>query len=290
MRLVALALLIGCPDPDNDTDTDTGTNDVVRIGFSVDDTANQTYTDADALTWKGSFVYDAVTRGIEVDGSWSGPWPVLFDDGSVADGGHEPDGAVAGDHVWGIEVLFPSPSEVTYLEYGLIRGSDAVWLWEGPNGEIEVPAGATGSLTAPGLVLPEFGNIELQFRLDVSNSGAALAPDFQGASYTDIKLKANVWGWVEYPMRDDGLVSDSIADDDVYSLRLSDVAGPHDGLAHVGDDVQFVFVLDGVEYKAGGVGATEGASAFSCPLDADCVEEVLAPHATTHNPSFVAGP
>ena len=51
---------------------------------------------AAGLAWKGSMVYDATTRVATIDGSWTGPFPMLYDDGPWNQGGHEPAGATAG--------------------------------------------------------------------------------------------------------------------------------------------------------------------------------------------------
>src|SRR6266852_4305066 len=86
----------------------------VAVNFSVDDTANKSYT-ADAtgksdLQWKGAMIYDSTKNTITADPTWGGPWAVLYDDGPWTSGGHEPDGATAGDHIWGVAVFVTPPA------------------------------------------------------------------------------------------------------------------------------------------------------------------------------------
>jgi hypothetical protein len=251
-------------------DTDVADTDVpvfVALEFSVDDRANQTYTVADGLAWKGSLAFDAVTGLAAFDPSWVGPYPMLYDDGPVALGGHEPHDAVADDHVWGVSVQLPSPATELGFEYGAVRGSvsgqDGVWIWVGPNGAFTVPAHATGYITAPGLVLPAFGEVDLKLTIDVSHNGAQLAPDFQGVAYSSVAVKGNAWAWAEVVMTDDGTGADAVANDGVYTFLLSSAVGPHEGLLFVGDMTQFVFVLDGAEYRSGGQSSTAGVLAAS---------------------------
>jgi hypothetical protein len=73
----------------------------VAVNFTVDDTANKVYQ-AGYLQWKGSFVYNPTTRIITFDDTWADPLIPLYDDGPWKSGGHEPVGAVAGDHKWGV--------------------------------------------------------------------------------------------------------------------------------------------------------------------------------------------
>jgi len=71
--LIALALT-GCSDDDSDGPAEFRRPDgTVGVDFSVDDTANQTYTAGDGLAWKGSFGFDSKTRVLAYDPGWSGP-------------------------------------------------------------------------------------------------------------------------------------------------------------------------------------------------------------------------
>ncbi len=130
-------------------------SDTVAVNFTIDDSANQIYESSDGLAWKGSFNYDPATRLLTFDGAWGGPFPMLYDDGPWTEGGHEPEGATADDHVWGITVWISNTSEAT-LEYGAIsgsvNGSDGAWIWEGANGTVTITAGATTAVDATGLV------------------------------------------------------------------------------------------------------------------------------------------
>lgn len=239
----------------------------VAINFTVDDTANATYTESDGLAWKGSFSFDSDTSVITFDGSWAGPYPMLWDDGGWDAGGHEPQGQVAGDHIWGVTVWFASPEVDTLFEYGAVRGSvdggDGTWIWVGPNGSLVVPADSTAAIDASGLIIGEFGTVDLRLTLDVSNSGANLTPEFQGAEYSSVAVKADAWDWAEITMRDDGTGGDAMADDDVFTFVLSANLAPHSGLLWDGDGVEFMFVLGGVEYRLGSDGQSAGARAFS---------------------------
>ena len=128
----------------------------VAVNFSIDDSANPTYDDTSGLAWKGSFSHNPATRILTQDGSWGGPYPMLYDDGPWTAGGHEPEGSTAGDHIWGVTVWGLTATE-TQLEYGAIsgsiNGSDGAWIWIGNNGSVIIPQGATAAITAPGLVL-----------------------------------------------------------------------------------------------------------------------------------------
>ena len=146
-------------------------SDQAIITFAIDDSANQTYTAGDGLAWKGSFSYDAASRVLTVNGSWPGPYPLLHDDGPLSGGGHEPEGATAGDHVWSVSVLVDNTQQ-RQLEYGAIsgsvNGSDGQWIWSGSNGVLTIPQGTQGPLAAPGLVIDAFGTVDLLLTVDLS--------------------------------------------------------------------------------------------------------------------------
>jgi hypothetical protein len=239
----------------------------VAINFTVDDSANATYGPGDGLAWKGSFSFDPATSVITHDGSWAGPYPMLWDDGGWDAGGHEPQGQTAGDHVWGVTVWFARPSEPTTFEYGVISGSveggDGTWIWPGPNGSFDVPADASTAIDAPGMVIAEFGDIDLRLTIDLSGSGANLEPAFQGTDYTNVTVKSGAWGWREIPLSDDGTLGDVVADDKMMTFVFSNNLMPHTGLFREGDEAEFVFVFDGIEYRSGGVAGSAGVAAFS---------------------------
>ena len=127
----------------------------VIVNFSVDDTTSKTYG-IGALFWKGSMMYDSRARVATLDPTWSGPFAPLYDDGPWDHGGHEPLGAVAGDHIWGVAVLVPVPSSargpITY-EYGL-QTQTGTWIWPGANGSFTVAPGVSGTINATGISLP----------------------------------------------------------------------------------------------------------------------------------------
>ncbi|MFH1029583.1 MAG: hypothetical protein V1791_16420 [Pseudomonadota bacterium] len=128
----------------------------VAINFTIDDTADQTYDTADGLAWKGNFSFDPASRILSVDASWGGPFPMLYDDGPWDAGGHEPAGAIAGDHVWGVTVWVSAAASQNF-EYGAISGSvdgsDGSWIWTGANGTFAVTSGDSTPIDAAGLVI-----------------------------------------------------------------------------------------------------------------------------------------
>lgn len=117
----------------------------VAVNFSVDDRANRVCRAGD-LKWKGSFLFDEQTRLLAFDPTWSGAapgapsvsgWPTLYDDGPWTEGGHEPVGARAGDHVWGVTAFVTPPTfGIDGYEYGLIDTLYETtlgngWIWKG---------------------------------------------------------------------------------------------------------------------------------------------------------------
>jgi len=223
----------------------------VVVNFSVDDTANKVYGAGD-LRWKGSFLVDPATRTLTFDDYWSGGpdgasgWPLLYDDGPWSSGGHEPDGATAGDHVWGITVFVAPPASGTVdYAYGLndttLVSTTGGWIWQGPNGTFSVSAGDSGPITAPGMTFRKFGTSDLVLVLDTHH----LSPSWDWNTST-VTVKGSAWGWIEVPM-----VPMSHGE---YLFTLSSVVGtgkqfPHSGLLNPGDVPEFVFVLGGEEYK-----------------------------------------
>jgi hypothetical protein len=233
------------------------------IRFRVFDLANATYKD-NQMKWTGSFAWDAATNTIAHATSWlptDGPYPPLYDDGPVSAGGHEPEDAAAGDHVFQCEVFFVA-DEDTEFEYGVLNEWDR-WIWLGPNGTFSVAKGSTDAIEVPGLTLPKFGDLDFSITLDLK----ALHPEYATITPFDpgtgegyrvyVKSSANSWTPVE--LLDDGQKGDAAAGDGLYtylhSSRLQ--AGGHDGLVGQGQHVQlvFVFALDGIgpddgsEYK-----------------------------------------
>jgi len=174
-------------------------------------------------------------------------WARLYDDGPWTTGGHEPMGAVAGDHKWGITVFATPPATAMQAyDYGLTDGSYEKsygngWMWpSGPNGTFTVHAGDTAAITAPGLTIPAFGTTDMQIVIDTTNLAAGTAWDT-----TQTGIKGSAWAW--------GTVSLTVASGKA-TFTLSAVVGAghpfnHTGLLHSGDKPQFVITFAGVEYK-----------------------------------------
>ena len=240
----------------------------VWLTFEVDDSENKTFDDGD-IKWTGSFSWDAETNEIVPATSWlptDGPYPALYDDGPLSTGGHEHEGATAGDHIFSTAVKFKS-TEATIFEYGALNEFDN-WMWVGPNGKLEVPAGTSGTLAAAGLQLPKHGTIDVKLVLDT----AALDPAF--AKWTIATHKFYVKGtlnmWTPVQLLDDGTKGDAAADDGILTYVQSENLGKHDGLVRPGDVVQFIYVTttgdlfpeDGQEYKGASAAKSGGITAF----------------------------
>jgi hypothetical protein len=238
----------------------------VTLSFEVDDSANQTYLDGQLL-WTGSFAWDQASNHLAYATSWlpeEGPYPPLYDDGPRSLDGHEPEGAVAGDHRFGVAVCYQADTARSFA-YGVLN-EDLRWIWIGKNGGLEIAAGATGVVPVPGLSIPPFGDRDLRVALDKG----ALHLDFAGldASYK-VYLKGTMNSWAPVQLLDDGVSPDDAAGDDVYTYQQSVFLGPHDGLLAGGSEVQFAFVLakgetdpdDGLEYKVDGDARPEGVTA-----------------------------
>lgn len=241
--------------------------DHVRLTFRVDDTANQTY-ELGELIWTGSFAFDETSRVLTYATSWlpdQGPYPLLYDDGPWDAGGHEPLGATAGDHIFGVAVCY-RPDEPRTFAYGLLNG-DLRWIWSGPNGQFEVEAGAAGVIDVPGMTIPAHGDRDFRLMLDL----AGLHPDFEGVSLAShsVFVKGTMNSWTPVQLLDNGALGDEAAGDGVVTYQHSQYLGAHDGLIPTGGEVQFVFVFtqgdtdpdDGLEYKVAGDAAPEGVSA-----------------------------
>jgi hypothetical protein len=231
----------------------------VAVNFTVDDTANHVYGAGD-LQWKGSHVFDEASRKITSnDSSWAGPWPTLYDDGpwdkdaTPGHPGHEPKGAVAGDHKWGVTVFVtpPATASVTY-EYGL---NDNVyqtnygngWVWVGTNGSYTVAAGATAPITAAGLTFPAFGTTDLRLTVHLDQLDTSTTWDT-----SKVGVKGSGWAW---GVQDLTPTIDNTAHTATFVLSNYVGSGKpfnHTGLLASTQKPEFIFVFgtgSGVEYK-----------------------------------------
>lgn len=300
-----LLLTLSCQPPDQSGDVKSedvlkeldATDDVawVRpegaavIRFRVSDVANKTYKDGQ-MKWTGSFRWNAEDNTIVHATSWlptDGPYPVLYDDGPISKGGHEPEDAVAGDHIFQCEVYFFADAEndaEREFEYGVLNEWDR-WIWIGPNGTFSVPKGFKDVMEVPGLTIPAFGDKDFLVTLDISK----LHPEFAtitpynpgtGDGYR-VYLKSSANSWTPVELLDDGKRGDAVAGDGIFTYVQSSriQAGGHDGLVSDGQHVQFVFVFaldgiapdDGSEYKVtdeiGNHCAVEGVEVMAGPTD-----------------------
>ncbi len=245
-----------------------------KVRFKVDDTANRTYGNKE-MRWTGSFAWDEAANTIAPATSWlptDGPFPWLYDDGPASAGGHEPGDAVAGDHVFEIEVGAVPESADLVFEYGVLNKLDG-WIWIGPNGKFTVSYCSPGTVVAAPLTLPAFGDVDLKLTLDLD----AMDPAFAGTNLadSDLYLKSSANSWAPVQLTDDGDASmgDEVAGDGIVTFVQSKRLGPHDGLLAVGQHAQFVFAIapkggdpaDALEYKSTltSSGLAEGVTAYT---------------------------
>ena len=252
----------------------------VALNFSVDATQRAgLYSDGD-LEWKGGFIYDDATRVITLDSSWAGPYPPLYDDGPWTSGGHEPEGATAGDDIFGTTVFFEIPAEEVTIEYGA-QTSDGGWIWPpGDNGSVIVPAGATEPITAAGLTLLPGGDVDIKATLDTNSLDSTFTFD---SSTDKILLKGTFTDWDPAELAyDDGTHGDDTAGDGVYTYVLSMADSPHI-LVHSATQQEWVWVFewgaDGStqEYKnSSNEALTTGVTVYTKgPSDTDWQEQTI---------------
>lgn len=245
------------------------TGSSVVLTFAIDDSANKTFADGD-MRWTGSFSWDSASNSIAYASSWlptDGPYPPLYDDGPLAKGGHEQEGAKAGDHIFSTAVKFHTDADTTF-EYGALNELDH-WMWLGPNGKVTVPKGANGAITVPGMTLKKFGTVDVKLQLDTK----ALAPTFSKWSIANNKFfaKGSMNQWTPVQLLDDGKKGDEAAGDGKLTFVLKQNLGKHDGGVSLGDEVQFIFVAttgdvlpeEGQEYKGATQALTEGVAAWA---------------------------
>ena len=279
LKILGLALLatavVACGDDDDDGDNNpppsggfTQPAGTVAVNFIVNDAANQVWK-AGEMEWKGEVAWNPTTRIAVENSSWlnpanattNGAWPLLYDDGPWNQGtppGHEPIGATAGDHIWGVTVFITPPaagSPDLVFDYGLRDATNpdpegGGWIWQGTNGRFSVPAGATAPINAPGITFTARGTKDLRLVLD-TNALIANDPPYNTST---VEVKGSAWGWSEITAYDDGTNGDETSGDGRYTFLLSPNVGdsdspPYPGLLKTGDLPEWVWVLNGVEYR-----------------------------------------
>lgn len=270
-------------DLDTHDDTDVHTDGYATLVFVVDDSRNQTFGDGD-IKWTGSFSWDEATNTISYSSSWlptDGPFPPLYDDGPISGGGHEAEGAVAGDHLFSTEVRYLADQD-RIIEFGALNEFDN-WIWVGPNGTVEIPKGSTERYELPWLTLPKHGPVDIKVVLDVAH----LHSDFAGAAPAKVFVKGTMNMWAPVQILDDGSGGDDTAGDGLYTYVHLNKLGPHDGGLNPGDEAQFVFVIgygeggadEGIEYKVNGDAVPDGVKAWT---------DVSAPGQWTEVPVYLA--
>lgn len=233
---------------------DTAAGDVAGESYAwlwiaVDSTGNECYGDAD-IEWKGSFVYDAATNMITFDGSWTGPYVPLYDDGPLSAGGHEAEGQTAGDHILSALVKIASPEEEATVEYG-VQTKEGGWIWTGAqNGKVVIPAGSTDTFEATGMAIAAAGDVDLKMVIDTAALDAAFPFD-PTADTVQLKGTFTQWDAGMATISDDGVMGDDAADDGKYTYVLSENVAGCAGLLMAGATEEFVYMIKGVEYKDG---------------------------------------
>ncbi len=241
-----------------------------RITFYVDDRANKTFQDGE-MKWTGSFTWDDKTNTILYADSWlptDGPYPLLYDDGPISEGGHEMEGATAGDSIFSAEVWLVPVEDKTF-NYGVLNELD-FWMWEGANGEFTTKKGNTDLIEAKPLVLAPFGNIDFKVTVDVNNLNPAFdyVTEF---SAVNVYLKGSVNMWTPLQILDagpDANKGDDVAEDGIYTYVQGLNLGKHTGRLAEGQKAQFNIMFsegeqtwaDATEYKILSEGQQKGAS------------------------------
>lgn len=109
----------------------------LAVSFVADDSAGQAYREGELAL-------------VRFPGATVQP---LYDDGPWTEGGHEAEGAVAGDHRWGLTV-FARPEPSAQLEYGFLDRSVDPPAALGPARQVLVVWKGQAPAVAPALVLP----------------------------------------------------------------------------------------------------------------------------------------
>jgi hypothetical protein len=151
----------------------------------------------------------------------------------------------------------PTTSPLVF-EYGVVDTTESdAWLWRGQNGTFRVAPGSTAPVTAPGQVFAAFGTRDVRIVLDLTVAELTASA---------VRIKGSAWGWIYVRLTDDGMNGDAVAGDNRYTFQLRRAVGPgtahpHLGLLSTGDQCQFLFELDGVEYREAGAGGVTGVTA-----------------------------
>lgn len=288
----AALALTACPDngngdPDGGQDAGEELPEYVLVNFTVDASGRPDFYANGDLEWKGAFrvVAGTTTNEIEPDSNWGGPFPKLWDDGPVSAGGHEPEGAVAGDDKFGVQVRVDRPTEAVTFEYGaqIADGSKGCsggcWIWIGSNGNFTVnPDDET--VDAEGLVLPPEGPYDVRLTLNTAD----LADGFVLDDGETITVKGTLNSWSSDLAYDDGTHGDETADDGVYTYVLSENENRLKLAA--GSVVEFIWNIGEQEYKNGSEGVFQGAGAAYTTDGTwtDATADIAL--ATNGNPSF----
>jgi hypothetical protein len=246
----------------------------VAVNFIVDDSVNKDWK-AGELEWKGQLQFDPTTRLGTFSSDWNAAtpgWAKLYDDGPWTSGGHEPKGATAGDHKWGVTAFVKPAATDLVFGYGLRDATNADranggWVWIGDAGSFTIKStqDITKEVNVTGMAFPTKGDIDMKLVLDKAHI-ATSDPPF---TTNTIEVKGSAWGWNNKATYDDGTAGghgDDTASDGQFSFLLSkNVDGtkpPYPGLLKAGDKPEFVYVLDGVEYKVGGDASPTGVTAY----------------------------
>ena len=245
----------------------------VAVNIAVDDHINKNWKQGE-LQWKGQLLVDSTTRVLTYDANWSGKfpdgtpgYPALWDDGPYTAGGHEPDGAVAGDNIWGLAAFVATDKAIT-VSYGM-QDSAGDWVWSCPscsanggNGKFSVTVGQTADITPPGMAFTvKGGTTDMKLVVDKT------------------KLDVGTWDTTKVEYKGSASAGDSgqtvMTDDGTgkFSVILSSVVGagkkvdtakpPYPSLLATGATPEFVFKMNGAEYKVGGAASPVGVTAYT---------------------------
>lgn len=116
------------------------------VTFAVDDRAGQGFRDGELALHR--LPVRPGDRGLALRDALA-----LHDDGPWTEGGHEAEGAVAGDHLWSL-TLFARPEPSAQFEYRFLDRSVDPPVVLGPERAVLVVWKGQGPAAAPALVVP----------------------------------------------------------------------------------------------------------------------------------------